>query len=470
MAQINTIAIIGAGFSGTMLAVQLLRQAQQPLKLYLIEAKPGQLGRGVAYSSNQDCHLLNVPASNMSAFPDQPTHFFAWAKAREGQWQQSAWLQDITPETFLPRRIYGDYLRDVLDKTEQATFTQHQLHRISDKVVSLSEGHGQVELGLSGGWTFQAQKVVLAIGNFPPGDQQVETPDFYQSGRYFSNPWSSELLPALLETSSCLLIGTGLTMVDCAVALKAAGYQGQIHSISRRGLSPQAHRLSLRKPPSIKFDKTPKIRSLLHQVRELSAETNYDWRIAIDALRPISQTLWVSLPLAEQKRFLRHLRTYWDSHRHRLPPSIAEQLEALRRSGQLRQHVGRILAYQESVEGVEVSFRQRGYGDIQTINVEAVVNCSGSESNYRKLDCPLVKDLLKQGLALPDALQLGLDVSEDGALLDAQGKVSSQLFSLGPPQKGHYWETTAVPEIRGQAEMLARYILFSSNLYCKNGQ
>jgi uncharacterized NAD(P)/FAD-binding protein YdhS len=457
MSQINAIAIIGAGFSGTMVAVHLLRYAQQPLTIYLIESKASQLGRGVAYSTDQDCHLLNVPAKNMSAFPDKPNHFFAWAKVRERELQQSAWISEITPDSFLPRRIYGDYLLDVLAKAEQAA-PQHFVHRKTDKVLSISQDEEGGVLVLSGA-ELRVQKAVLAIGNFPPGDPKVEDPGFYQRGRYFSNPWSSDVLPALLTTQSCLLIGTGLTMVDWAVLLKEQAYQGQIHSISRHGLLPQVHKPYSRNPSSINLSPELTARNLLSQLRQLANEPAYDWRQVVDIIRPITQTLWTGLSLMEQKRFLRHLRTYWDCHRHRLAPAVAEQFQAMRQSGQLQQHTGRVVAFHETAQDVDVLIHRRGHNNLEPIKVEAVVNCSGSESDYRKLSSPLVKDLLQQGLACPDALTLGLDVSADGALIDIQGNISERLFTLGPPLKGNLWETTAVPEIRVQAESLACHLL-----------
>lgn len=458
MSQINAIAIIGAGFSGTMVAVHLLRYAQQPLTIYLIESKASQLGRGVAYSTDQDCHLLNVPAKNMSAFPDKPTHFFAWAKARERELQQSAWVGEITPDAFLPRRIYGDYLRDVLAKTEQAA-PQHYVHRKIDQVLSVRQNAGGVDIRLLSGGVMRVQKAVLAIGNFPPGDPKVKDPVFYQSGRYFSNPWSFDLLPALLKTQSCLLIGTGLTMVDWVVLLKECAYSGQIHSVSRRGLLPQVHRPYGRNPSSINLSPELTARNLLSQLRRLAHDSSCDWRQVIDVIRPITQTLWAGLSLMEQKRFLRHLRTYWDCHRHRLAPAAAEQFQVMCQSGQLRQHTGRVVAYYETAQAVEVLIQQRGQHHVESFKVDAVVNCSGSESDYRKLSSPFVQDLLQQGLACPDALTLGLDVSADGALIDVQGNISERLFTLGPPLKGNLWETTAVPEIRVQAESLACHLL-----------
>lgn len=460
MSNTHKIAVIGAGFSGTMVAVHLLRQAKHPLTVYLIEPNLRQFGRGVAYSTDQDCHLLNVPAFNMSAFPDDPGHFFNWAKTRESKLLNPPWLNEVVRTSFLLRRVYGDYLVDLLDKAERSAAANVSLEKKIDKVVAMSVEPGHVNISLFKGEVLQAQKVVLAIGNLPPGDLAVKNPDFYQSRRYFSNPWQPDVLPALLKTESCLLIGSGLTMVDWVISLVEEGYRGKIHSISRRGLWPQVHRLfpTAACPIDVKAGQ-PSVRSWLHQLRQSIRQSGCDWRLAVDSLRPASQPLWLSLPVLEQRRFLRHLRTFWDCHRHRLAPVVGERLAELQNTGQLCRHIGRILEYSETGQGVDVLIRRRGQTGTQTIRVDAVVNCSGSESNYRKLENALVKDLFRQHLVRPDALALGLDASPDGALIDDSGIASNRLFTLGPPQKGIFWETTAVPEIREQAAKLAGVLL-----------
>ena len=101
------IAIVGAGFSGTMAATHLLREARSPLRVVLIE-RAETAGAGIAYREQSDRHLLNVRAEGMSAFPDQPGHFLRWLADYRGDEAL------VNPAAFLPRRLYGHYLRDVL--------------------------------------------------------------------------------------------------------------------------------------------------------------------------------------------------------------------------------------------------------------------------------------------------------------------------------------------------------------------
>jgi uncharacterized NAD(P)/FAD-binding protein YdhS len=452
------IAIVGAGFSGTLVAAHLLRQARSPLTVYLVERNPRQLGRGVAYGTDQDCHLLNVPAANMSAFPDDPEHFLRWARDREHGLLNPPWVTEVAPGSFLPRRAYGEYLGWVLDEAERAAAPGVRLQRKIDEAVGIRPAPEGIRLRLADGGELPARCAVLALGNFHPADPPVADPSFYRSPRYHGDPWAPEVLPDLLQTRACLFIGSGLTMVDWAITLSRAGYRGTIHSVSRRGLWPEAHRPHA--PADFRLDPAaPSVRAWLHAIRAHIRSSGCDWRAAIDALRPVNQTLWSSLPHAEQRRFLRHVRPYWDCHRHRIAPRIGERLQALVEAGQLLHQVGRVLDYRETETGVDVLIRRRGSEQTDSVRVDAVVNCSGSESNYRKLESPLIGDLLSQGLGHPDPLALGFDVAPNGALVSAAGEVSDRLFTLGPPQKGMLWETTAVPEVRGQAARLAAVLL-----------
>lgn len=455
------IAIIGAGFSGSLVAANLLKQAQAPLTIHLIDRDPDQFGGGVAYGTAMGCHLLNVPAANMSAFPDQPEHFLNWARERETSLLSPPWVAEVGPLSFLPRRAYGDYIAWLLHQAERDAAPGVRLARRIDKAAALAIEPDGATVRLESGAALRVSKAVLALGNFPPANPPVADPSFYASPRYHRNPWRSGVLTSLLETDSCVLIGSGLTMVDWAITLNQVGYRGQIHVVSRRGLWPKAHQPGT---PPVQFAIDPAkapatARAWLRGIRRRLRETGSGWRAVIDALRPANQTLWQSLPPAEQRRFLRHLRPFWDLHRHRLAPAVAEQLERLVTSGRLVRHVGRIVEYRDSESGVGVVVKQRASEQTEAIQAQAVVNCSGSEGNYRRLESALVRHLLAQGLISPDLLALGLRVAPDGALIGTDGKASDRLYTLGPPCKGALWETTAVPEVRKQAARLAELLL-----------
>jgi uncharacterized NAD(P)/FAD-binding protein YdhS len=253
-------------------------------------------------------------------------------------------------------------------------------------------------------------------------------------------------------------------MLDRAIALHQTGHAGKIYAISRHGLMPQGHRATSPYPVFLDISQEHNnIRILVRQVRQVvraAISQGYDWRAVIDALRPLTQTIWKTLPLEEKQRFLRHIRPYWEVHRHRVAPNMADAITSMRDCGQLSVYAGRVLAYSEDREGVDVCVRKRHSPEPITIRVGKVINCTGPECDYRKFQDPLIANLLLSGLVRPDPLVLGLDVAANGALIDTEGKASQFLFTLGSPQKGYLWETTAVPEIRQQAAAIAQELLF----------
>jgi uncharacterized NAD(P)/FAD-binding protein YdhS len=451
-----TIAIVGGGFSGCMVAAHLLLQAQQPLRIVLIDRSDSP-GRGVAYRDQPECHLLNVRAEAMSAFPDRPDHFLDWLNNAYSP------CHPVGTTEYLPRRIYGLYIGAVLADAQRNARRGVSLEFRTDEALSMRHGKDGINLRFAGGGQLRADRLVLALGNPGPADPPLADQDFYGSSRYLGHAWSSPGLYSIRRNENLLLIGSGLTTLDWIAALHQLGHQGRIHVVSRRGLLPQLHRTAA--PRALSFNPLelpPRVLPLLRKVRaEIAAveARGGDWRPVIDALRPHTQILWQRLSFAEQRRFLSHLRPYWEIHRHRAAPRVVESVYELLRSGRLQVIPGRLQGFEEHEQEVEVSLRVRRGRDLLKIQVQRVVNCTGPESNYRRLNHPLIVSLRERGLIQPDALGLGLLTDAQGALLDRDGQASTWLYTLGPARKGQLWETTAVPEIRVQAQALARRLL-----------
>lgn len=449
-----TVAIIGGGFTGTTLAAQLLRSSGGSVSVVLIE-RGARLGRGVAYNTEYAEHLLNVRARSMSAYPDDPEHFLEWARLNHDP--------NASADDYLSRPLYGQYIASVLQE-EIEGHPGYFVH-VQDEAVSLARAGGAAEIRLRSERTLFADKVVIALGNFPPGDPRLpgRTP---HSLRYVSNPWKSSLWTSALgdvsQGKSVLLVGSGLTSVDVAITLRERGFRGCIHILSRRGLLPHSHKAAAIWP-LFWNDQSPRtVRGLLRLVRtqiEGANKEGSNWRAVIDSLRPFTQEIWRSLSLAERRRFLRHVRPYWDVHRHRVAPAIGARLASQIQNGQIKVHAGRIKEYAEDVDGVDVTYCARESGQLERVRVDHVVNCTGPESDCRKVDDSFLTDLMRRKLGRPDSLFLGLDVSSDGALIDAYGDVSDLLYAIGPVRKGSLWETIAVPELRVQASELSKLLI-----------
>lgn len=452
-----TVAIVGGGFAGAALALQLLRQPDTNISVDLFE-KGQLLGRGVAYGTEDDCHLLNVPCGKMSAFEDDPTHLLRWAKENVDP--------AVQPDHFLPRKIYGQYIESLL--THALADPQRFRWRKGEEVVSVVRDGATAVVQTASGKTVRAHKVVLALGNFRPSNPFLHGKD-KNSRRYIPFAWDRSALDDAAKEDSVLLVGTGLTAVDIAMSLRARGMTGQIHLLSRRGLLPLSHRVH-KKYEGEWIDRPATARGWLKRLRAAALTTEPqgdDWRGVVDSLRPLTQTIWQEFSLAEKRRFLRHVRPYWDVHRHRIAPQVGSAIEKELKSGGIKNHAGRIIEYREDDLGVDVSYRNRRNGEVRTLRVGRVINCTGPETDCRKLNHPLLANLLAQKLVRPDPLFVGLDVSSDGALIEDSGRSSEFLYAIGPARKSLLWESTAVPEIRAQAAefaALGRHWLIKSKL------
>jgi uncharacterized NAD(P)/FAD-binding protein YdhS len=444
-----SVLIIGGGFSGTVLAYQLLRRDPK-LDIAIVDSGE-KLGQGIAYSTTHRCHVLNVPAKGMSALADDPEHFLRWAR--------SNYDSNVRAEAFLPRKEYARYLESLLEET--ASLSGRNLPWFRDQALTLTRGDGVFSVQLKSGRNVQAKTVVIATGNVPPGDPSV--PGLTdEAKRYTAFSWSQSALEGLDGKGDVLLIGMGLTSVDLAIRLLSERFAGTIHMLSRRGLLPQTHKPAGSWPRFWNEESPRTVRGMLRLIRNQvrsAAKAGIDWRSVVDALRPVTPEIWRSLPEQERKRFMRHARPYWDLHRHRVAPEISEQLHGAIRDGRVRVHAGRITHYREDEAQATVTLRKRRNEQSEKLHVDRVINCTGPEADWRRIDNTLLSSLFAQGLARPDSLFVGLDVDRDGCMLDEQGAASQSLFAIGPVRKGGLWETTAVPELRQQASDLADQVV-----------
>ena len=423
------VAIVGGGFSGTMVAAQLARKG---IESVLIDGA-GRAGHGVAYSTREPAHVLNVRAEVMSAWADDLDHFVRVAEAEGGHRRD-----------FVQRQQFGRYLRGIL---KDAIDSGH-LRLVERHAVEAEPGEGGWTLQLDNGEQVRASGLVLAIGNQPP----EPLPFGRDSSRVIHNPWSGDTLAAvedLAEThEDVLLIGTGLTMVDAVLSLDAAGHRGRMVALSRRGLIPRGHTDSA--PAQIDAEDVPHghVRTIWRWLRKRGAEVG--WRSAVDALRPHSHRLWQSLPLHEQKRFARHARPWWDVHRHRIAPDVAERMQGLIADGRLQIVAGRIQSVTDDNHGLEVAYRRRGTSRAERGRFAYMINCTGPLGTISRTRDPLLKGMLADGLIRPDQLGIALDVDERSRVAG-----SKRAWAMGPLTKGRYWEIIAVPDIRGQAAAVA---------------
>lgn len=443
------IAVVGGGCSGLLVAVQLFRNGFRG-RVTVIEPR-GRLGAGLAYSTPFDRHLLNVPAGKMSALPQCPCHFLDWLRARH--WP------DAQHHTFASRKLYGEYLQELLQQTLCASAGGSFTHIRAEAVGATADGSGAL-LTLSHGQTVHAERVVLALGN----PASCPTPGLLRRGledRWHLSPWLENALRVRFSGERILLVGTGLTAVDSALALHSQETACRVTMVSRRGLLPQVHnvRVPVGQPPDLQ--NRGNVRLLTREVRSLiesARQADLCWRAIVDSLRLISNEVWQELPTEDRKRFQRHLKKYWEPHRHRMPPEIRDRMEGYKASGAVQVIAGRLEETASCGSATEVRIALKRGGQ-QVLEVDRIISCTGIQENYTDSPRPLTRSLMDNGLARANDLGMGFQTDRHGALLDAKMRRSPVFFTLGPPRRGALFETTAVPEIRVQAEELALHLM-----------
>ncbi|HEY0627706.1 MAG TPA: FAD/NAD(P)-binding protein, partial [Sphingomicrobium sp.] len=232
------VIVVGGGFSGTMVAAELARRGVSSV---LIDGS-GREGKGTAYSTPEDAHLLNVVAGRMGAWADRPGDF-AETIAAEG----------YAADAYVPRRRYGEYLAAILNEARV------------DGLVMVVASDAQAAERTEHVWTVEladgSRVAVLALV-LAQGNQAPEPPSLARNmpaELFVNDPWSDAGRAAVARAAASggdvLIIGTGLTMVDVVLSLDEAQHRARIVAVSRRGLVPRAH--AEFEPAPVALDEVP---------------------------------------------------------------------------------------------------------------------------------------------------------------------------------------------------------------------
>ncbi|GLS43451.1 FAD/NAD(P)-binding protein [Methylobacterium brachythecii] len=439
------IAVIGAGFSGTMAAIQLLDSLPHNRPVLLCE-RSASFGRGLAYGTGDFGHFLNLRASNMSAYPDRPRHFEQWLarNALDLPPDEAAGVRVTPGGTFASRALYGRYLSEILTDTVTGSGPP-RLRLVNDGISDLVPRPGGFALRTEGGLSLPVAGAVLAMGNLAGTGEP--------HSRHRADLWSPETIGRLQPELPVLIVGTGLTMIDAVISLRRRGFGGPIIALSRRGLLPNTHAPTEALPvPNLTGVDLRSLTALTRRIRAAAHAAGDDWRNVIDALRPITDYVWRSLPASERERFLRHLRPFWDVHRHRSAPPAAAAIADDIAAGCLTVRAGRILSIEDEPSRAVVTLRPRGAAEPERLTVQCILDATGI-GRVSKTPDPLLRRLIDRGLVRPGPFGLGLDVDAD---FRARGlPLGGPLWTIGPLMRGALWECIAVPDIRNQAADLA---------------
>ncbi|MFM8303319.1 MAG: FAD/NAD(P)-binding protein [Actinomycetota bacterium] len=440
--SVDTI-VVGAGASGLLAATHLRRQ-DPTHRVAIVDPRTAR-DVGIAYSTTDADHLMNVRSSDLSAFPGDGDHFVGWLTDRDGA---------CDPRGFVPRAVYGAYLRHLLDEVAP-------VERRQAGVVDLDRDAGSLTAVLSDGQSVTAGHAVLALGHARPpavgwlGDRAA-SPTL--ATRLIDDPWTDDGLARIHPEDTVVVIGSGLTAVDVVVTLGRPPRRTPITTVSSRGLWPCRHPVvpTPREPSPVEPGMSPsQITRIVRGMLDRAEAAGDDWRAIIDGLRPVTVDVWRAWSDDDRDRFARLLRRQWDRHRHRMAPSVADRIDELETRGLVRRACGRVVAVGPATPDIDTPPLAVELADGTRLTADWVVNCTGPDPRVVHRGDPLVDDLLARGRARPGWNGWGLVVDPDGRLVDADGRPDPRVSVVGPLRIGGEWESTAIPEIRRQAESIA---------------
>lgn len=444
------IAIIGGGLSGTLLAHYLLHDDRQPMTVYLFEKDYQQLSRGIAYRTAGETQLLNVPAASMNLHNMRAGDFYQWLISKN--------QANVLPGDFVPRHLFGAYLKELFQKSlDQARYVKVKI--ITDEVVDILKEEDLLHLSTTNGHAYTVAKAVVANGILPAADPFTVTLDIKLSERYQSNPWNFRYMDHLKHNDHVLLIGTGLTMLDHAIGLLNADKNLHVTAFSRRGFLPLPHKAyQAYSFPDFTIVPTEDIGKLLRSVKDYYTKhkvNGLDWRDLIDRVRSQVPVLWKTLNSASKKRFIRHLKPYWEIHRHRAPQEVLDVIESAIQEGRFKLMKGKVAAV--TTKGHHLTVALISSNGVRNVDANYLLNSSGLQQDIALTSDTLLKKLLERGYMIPDRNALGIETDDQGAFECAEG--DKNIFTLGALRRAAVFECTAAKEISEQAYLLSQNIM-----------
>lgn len=477
--------IIGGGYSGSCLAVQLVRQTRQPIAVTIVESRP-QVGPGLAYSTTDPDHRLNAPAFSHTIHPADAWHFARWCRDEH--------ILDSDPDasqadgtTFVQRHQFGRYLATMVQRHASWPATGSSITHCHDKAIHGEPRQDSWHIQLEGDRTLDANLLLLATGN-----PELQMPASLSGIRadlpgLIENPFANGAMDLVDANARVLIIGSGLTALDVLSTLIRRGHSGSIDVCSRHGLRPApqapipvALEQTLRSTPledmtaSLLLDRVlaPAPEFLRTEVLPTSKSTLGQWLIALrhrlangriqgeswhtgfDELRDAVWQLWPTLPLHEKRRFIRHLKPWYDVHRYRSPPPNEQLIRSAEHSGRIRFLRGSVLA------GGRLVSHDRPESTVK-LDYDRVINCAGLDPTSGLRTNPMLMSLQAQGFLHADPCGLGIETDLMCRAIDNRGQPVDHLRLVGPPTLGTFGDPIGAIYIAVQVHRVVPHILAS---------
>jgi len=419
--------VIGGGAGSAWLAIACLRSGLR--RIDIIEPRT-EIGRGLAYSTRSSLHLLNVPAEKMDADAQPGDPLFVDWLARNHP--------DIGAFDYAPRAIYGDFLSETFAALSASHDVRH--HRTTVTAIHPLDGGG-FAVELAGGKRLTAGAVVLALGNLAPDPLAPTVSD----ARLVEDPWT---LTPQRSAGHIMIAGTGLTALD-AVATLASGNDRARFSLHAG--HPFVPPVDMRVDSWTGGEALAGLRpaAAMHAIRNAIGRSDDPdaWRTVVEGARLHTRDIWEAWSAADRRTFWRHAARHWLHRRHRTAPATHALIQRLVSEGRLTISSGRVTDIRVTGAGLTANIG----GDERT--AELIVNATGP--SLRLESNALLAQMARQGVIAPDPLRIGIDMTDNCTVCDIRGQAVSNLHAIGPLTRGRFFEVTAVPHVRQQANMLA---------------
>jgi uncharacterized NAD(P)/FAD-binding protein YdhS len=457
------VAVIGGGFCGAFFAAQLARYSERPIEITVIEPR-ALLGGGIAYSTPDPMHRINVPASRMILFPEHPTDFDEWFR-NSGELDADPGALWSDGSAYPRRAAFGRYVAQLVTSRRNAR-TDAKIEHIGHSAESIQHTDSGYTVQLAQGGQLATDIVVLATSHPPPKPPAVISRALGGGPGLIANPWQPGALEVISRDADVLIIGTGLTMADVVASLSGTGHKGRITAFSRRGLLSRGH---AKIPVAAPYDwiagqDSPRsVLSLTRQIRAqiaAAAEDNVPWQAVFDDVRANGQNLWRNFNDVERRRLLRHLRVFWDVHRYRIAPQIEKILRDKQRDGALRVLAASLISASRRNDVIDIELRPRraAAGALERISVKHVVITTGPAHGTVVDETPVLTSLAQQGLLQADKFGLGVKVDAYGQVINANGVSEPTLLVVGPLARAQYGELMGLPQVAAQPDAVAERV------------
>lgn len=457
MSAARRITIVGGGFSGVSAAVQLVRHSPQPLAITIVESRE-RVGPGLAFATHDPDHRLNGPTWAHAVDPVDGEHFKRWC-AQHGVFQADPQAVQPNGIAFVRRAVLGAYLEDMVHSHARWAATGSTIRTLQDRAVDAWQQDGAVTTVTERGERLTSDLLFVATGNAEPKLQAPLDPALARHPAVIENPLNTVRLLGIPRSARVLVVGSGLTSLDVISTLQRQGHTGGITVVSRRGLRPRAQPLAqgtvehptgrqnldrlLSDPPAFLVQAEPTLRAWVKAVRARireGAARGENWNLPFDELRDAVWQLWPTLPVAEQRRFLRRIRPWYDVHRFRSPPQTEAICRDALEAGRVVHVAARLRSLKptDDTRRMEAVLQPTGQDHTRTEAFDVVVNCTGLDAAARTASNPLLQALVDQGTLQPDACGLGYAVDAQCRVIGSNGQAQDAIRLIGPPTLGTF--------------------------------